>query len=398
MGITFVPELNYRAGSDGLHLIQIRCSLHRKHRRFSTGVAIEKAYWEAKKHQVRKNHPMSVEYNAIITEHLRRASKAYSKLLALKEEVHLEYVIQEIHGSTEVLFSRFAEESKLAEIKARQKMGTYRRYLTAVTKFLEFAGKNIDVKRIDYTLLKKYEHHLITNLNNSRDTVSANLSVIRAIINEAIKRDIYKDRNPFEQLTLQYTDNTKEKLTAAELKKLMNVELPNIPSVRLARDFFVACFLTEGCRGGDMVAMKKEYLNDGFLIYSQQKTGKKMVVAVTPPLQSIIDRYADSGGVYLFPLLRSRERVDERVINSRLTFINKYLKEACKYAGIFKKITTHCARHTFTDLALAATDGNIYEVQQRLGHKSVKTTEIYSRNRVNSSVNSVMSSILCLIK
>ncbi|HLO79685.1 MAG TPA: tyrosine-type recombinase/integrase, partial [Chitinophagaceae bacterium] len=96
--------------------------------------------------------------------------------------------------------------------------------------------------------------------------------------------------------------------------------------------------------------------------------------------------------------LNGEEVVDEARINIHVTVVNKYLKELAKYCGIFKKLSTHVARHTWTDMALKATDGNIYEVQKSLGHTSVKTTETYSRKLTNYSRTSVVKDVLANIK
>ena len=223
------------------------------------------------------------------------------------------------------------------------------------------------------------------------------MSVIRSIINEAIRHEVYTERNPFDQLQLKYTDNTKEKLSADELQRIFTTELPPIPSLLLARDVFLACFLAEGTRAGDMLLMKREHIQNGHLVFKQTKTGTQMAIPIAPALQEIFDRQPITGP-YIFSPLNGERKVNEVVVNSRLTIINKYLRELAKYTGIRKKLSTHVARHTFTDLALQVTGGNIYEVQKSLGHTSVKTTELYSRNLVNYNRTSSIDRILDFLK
>ena len=57
---------------------------------------------------------------------------------------------------------------------------------------------------------------------------------------------------------------------------------------------------------------------------------------------------------------------------------NRYLKEISEKAKIKKKITFHCARHTFATISLSI--GIPLEVVSKLlGHKDLKTTMIYAK-------------------
>ncbi len=92
-------------------------------------------------------------------------------------------------------------------------------------------------------------------------------------------------------------------------------------------------------------------------------------------------------------MIKADETVSESLINSRLTYINKYLREVCKYAGIFKKISTHCARHSFADISLSANQNDIFGLKDVLGHSSVKTTEGYLINRNYSKAGEYLKGI-----
>ena len=75
-----------------------------------------------------------------------------------------------------------------------------------------------------------------------------------------------------------------------------------------------------------------------------------------------------------------REDPEERVFKGLKysAWHNLKLQQWVMKAGITKTITFHCARHTYATLQLTmGTD--IYTVSKLLGHRELKTTQIYAK-------------------
>ena len=58
---------------------------------------------------------------------------------------------------------------------------------------------------------------------------------------------------------------------------------------------------------------------------------------------------------------------------------NAYLKEVADLCGITRNLTTHLARHTFATTVTLNNDVPIESVSSMLGHKNIKTTQIYAK-------------------
>jgi len=81
-----------------------------------------------------------------------------------------------------------------------------------------------------------------------------------------------------------------------------------------------------------------------------------------------------------FNLLGERQDKDARVFVGLKysAWHNLKLQQWVMRAGVTKTITFHCARHTYATLQLTmGTD--IYTVSKLLGHRELKTTQVYAK-------------------
>ncbi len=102
-----------------------------------------------------------------------------------------------------------------------------------------------------------------------------------------------------------------------------------------------------------------------YIRFRQQKTQKLQTQPISEQARS---------------LLGEQQAPEAKVFDGLVysTWNNTKIKFWVLKAGIHKKITFHCFRHTYATLQLSlGTD--IYTVSKLLGHKSIRTTEIYAQ-------------------
>jgi integrase len=103
--------------------------------------------------------------------------------------------------------------------------------------------------------------------------------------------------------------------------------------------------------------------NGYYIRFQQKKTKGQETLPISEEANSLLGNRGNSGNKVFQGLTYS-------------DFNNQKLREWMIRSGIEKDITFHCARHTYATLQLSlGTD--VFTVSRLLGHKSMKTTEIY---------------------
>ena len=129
-----------------------------------------------------------------------------------------------------------------------------------------------------------------------------------------------------------------------------------------------------GLRRGELLNLKPENIDSKrhLLIILKAKGKKDRVVPISDKVITMLREYYKiyKPKIWLFEGQSTAEQYSE-------SSLQEVLKNAIQKAGIKKPVTLHWLRHSYaTHLLEAGTD--LRYIQELLGHKSSKTTEIYT--------------------
>jgi integrase len=245
-------------------------------------------------------------------------------------------------------------------------------WLTAAKYLEKFAGESITFGQLNEALANRFKEFLLTtdtfrSLNDKLSHNSASLYFSRFL---AAVRQAYKDRRMVENLAerldpIPLRETQREFLTYEELRRLAQTDCDHDLLKRAA--LFSA--LT-GLRWSDINKLtwgevQRDSGGEAILRFRQKKTGGLETVPIADEAMTLLGmRGADDTQVFTGLVYSAGVAIK--------------LKRWLLRAGITKDLSFHNFRHTFATLQLTlGTD--IYTVSKLLGHRSIKTTEIYAR-------------------
>ncbi len=221
---------------------------------------------------------------------------------------------------------------------------------------------------LNVPFLEDYEVYMRVTRGNDVNTIFAAMKFIRTMLNVARKQKL-TNIYPFDQYKLVYKKDTRERLSSHELdslQKLYNEGTLPEHMQQVLRYFLFACYT--GLTWGDLVNFNYKEIEHRRMVFlinkKRQKTGNRFVVPLLNQAKKLIDLTQSEGKV--FPEILTNQKA------------NSTIKQVISLTKISKRISFHCARHSFGTIAL--NNGISREsIQRMLGHSKEEMTKLYSK-------------------
>ena len=342
-----------RLNQCGEGLVQIECTQNHRRIYFSTHTYLQ---------------PNQFSRCCVVNHELAdNLNYALYKMMHEIENIELEYikrgVVVTLPMLREAYRSHLSPGAKLRDFginvidDSMRKQLTKRNYLTLFNDLDKYRSGTY-ITDIDYNYVVGYDKYL-RGIGVQHNTRVSRLRLLRALLNEARKRDII-DTNPFDRFRIQQMVSKKGYLPADKLRKLEAMKLDGNDDI--VRDaFLVGCYT--GLRFSDIRTLRKTDIHDGWIVKKMVKTGFEVEIPVSDKMAGIIGKYGDIGKL-----------AKNLGVNSQ---VNATLRVLLDSIGADAKITFHSSRHTFATL-LGQKGVQLTTIQRLLGHQKLQTTQIYS--------------------
>ena len=305
----------------------------------------------------------------------KRLSKG--KILRKSKLILNQYIVNWFHHEKCPYYSiRMAKGRKYSKSSLDNKRLALNKHILPV--FGELRMDHITTPLIENWIQSKKKEGYAVN------TINVYLSILRLILGEAVRTGII-DRNPCDSV-IKYSSSKDEKgiLTDEEVKRLFDEE--NIDNIWTSKMHFLFNYtaIMTGCRIGEILALTKDKICDGYIEVSTSydrkygvkstKSGATRYVPIPKSLQQDLIEFSESNnGRFIFTANNLLKPVNYATVT-------KNFRKALDNIGVHYKersITFHSYRHKANTRMRESgiSDAIIREI---IGHKSSSMTENYS--------------------
>lgn len=390
---------------NGNHPVALRVSQRDKSTYITLRFDCQQAQWEDGASRFNREYPNYRKINKLLGEIEERAENTLETLRLENEHFSLKnfklHFLEEKESQKKKTISQFIPyfDEIISDLMYSGKVGNAKVYRDTRNSFVKFLGKehnDFTFRMLTLRVLNKYLVYL--RPNGSDGGISIKFRTLRAVYNKAIKEG-YADLKsyPFTNFNFGQFKGKKnyEYLNLDEIKKVLNLNIEEYPSLKLARDTFLFSYYLGGMNFTDLIQLEWKHINADKLTYTRSKTKANFRFTMNEICFEIVEYYKSqqNNTKYVFPYILSDGLNEKQIFNRKDKTLKKYnndLKKIAKAVSIDKKVTSYVARHSFANnLRETGTDKSI--ISQALGHKNQNITETYLRSLQNELIEDAMS-------
>lgn len=273
--------------------------------------------------------------------------------------------------------------------------GTYKKFksaLKSLKEFLEwkFKKKDVYLTEVNHKFITDYEFYLKTVHNLQHNSAMVNIKKLKKIVRLCVAND-WLDKDPFKSYKITTKETHRNYLLKDELETLRNKDI-TVKRLDQVRDIFLFSCYT-GLSYTDVMLLTQKDISIGidgeqWIFTTRIKTDTASRIPLLPIAKEILDKYSKETEII------HSGRLLPKLTNQRL---NSYLKEISDLCEFNKELTFHCARHTFATTVTLTNGVPIETVSKMLGHKSLRTTQIYAKildNKVSDDMQQLKQKLL----
>ena len=251
--------------------------------------------------------------------------------------------------------------------------GSYKNYITTIKHLknyikTKFNTDDISLNKLNYDFVYNFSHYILLNTKCTHNGMMKHIQRLKKITNFCIKNN-YITNDPFISFKIKFKKSNRVYINNEELHILKNIKLNK--SLNKIRDIFLfACYT--GLSYIDLYNLNIKNIQIGddnlkWIFIKRHKTDIPSNVPILPPALTILNKYKTQNNINgIFPMISNQKT-------------NIALKEIARLCNFNKKLTFHCARHTFATTITLTNGVPIETVSKMLGHNNIKTTQIYAR-------------------
>lgn len=282
--------------------------------------------------------------------------------------------------------AKFKEKTTVGKVSIK----SWQRLEITKSKVVAFMAQELKCKDnvlsdLKMSFVTEFEHFLTVHQKLQSNTTMKYVKILKQILNYAVALD-WIPSNPFGQFKCTYKNPDRIVLTQDEIDIIYWKKMPNERLEQVKDVFLFACYT--GYAFSDIELLEPNSVVKGidgviWIHANRVKTDvRENVMLLDIPLK-IIEKYKEND------FCKTKGRLLPVISNQKY---NAYLKEIVTICNINKHLTSHIARHTFATTVTLANGISLESVSAMLGHKSIRTTQIYAKV-VQSKLSTEMISL-----